>query len=78
MEENGFIRRQAGENDRRILRVFPTEKAQRAMPDFQEALARWEQALMRGISAREDAALEKILLQIQQNAEAFLLAEEIK
>ena len=33
---------------------------------------------MRGISAREDAALEKILLQIQQNAEAFLLAEEIK
>lgn len=78
LEENGFIRRQAGENDRRSLRIFPTEKAQKAMPDFQQALARWEQALLRGVSAQEEAALGKILLQIQQNAEAFLLAEEIR
>ena len=78
LEENGFIRRQAGENDRRSLRIFPTEKAQKAMPDFQQALVRWEQALLRGVSVQEEAALGKILLQIQQNAEAFLLAEEIR
>lgn len=76
LEENGFIRRQAGESDRRSLRVFPTQKAQQAMPDFQQALAKWEEALLRGISAQENQALKKLLYQIQQNAETFLLAEE--
>lgn len=76
LEENGFIYRKAGENDRRILLIFPTEKAVGALPELEQALANWERALTADLSEQENHTLEHILFKIQQSAEAFLQEEE--
>ncbi len=76
LEENNFIVRRAWENDRRILLVFPTEKAIAAIPEFKKVLQRWENALLQDFSQQENKALQKVLLKMKRNAETFLLTEE--
>ncbi len=76
LEENGFIHRKVDEKDRRVLRIFPTEKTLDAMPDFERAFEKWNSILTADLSKQEDETLKNLLLKIKQNAEAFLLSEE--
>ncbi len=42
LEEVGFIRRCTCSADRRVTRVYPTDKAMEALPQIQKVLADWE------------------------------------
>ncbi|MGI5894831.1 MAG: MarR family winged helix-turn-helix transcriptional regulator [Candidatus Merdivicinus sp.] len=71
LEQNGFIRREADEKDRRILRVYPTEKAQEAFPVIQQVLADWRHYLTEDFSEEERETLDRLLEKVLEKATAY-------
>ena len=64
LEEHGFVTREADKEDKRILRVFPTDKMKDAYPAVKSLSAEWNALISDGISEEDmkvfDAVLEKI------------------
>lgn len=79
LEQNGFIRREPDPKDRRVLRVYPTEKAQEAYPYVQEVLTDWRRYLTEGFTDEEretlDALMERVLARATAYAENRLAKE---
>ena len=53
LEEAGYIVRQPDENDRRQIRVFPTEKAQELLPAIREGFRSWREFLNGALTEEE-------------------------
>lgn len=68
LEENGFLRRSPGE-DRRVLRLHPTEKTLQLLPGLEAAMEQWERQLLRGLSREETAQLALLLDKVRGAAE---------
>ena len=75
LEENGLLERRACGKDKRVLRLYPTEKALALMPQVDAILASWDQQLLQDLSAQEQALLEELLQRIRNRA-AEAVAEE--
>ena len=75
LEESGYVRRSPGEEDRRVMRVYPTEKALAALPRIQEIMDRWEAAVAGEISPQERERLTALLEDMTCRA-AELLEEQ--
>lgn len=67
MEEEGYIERRICGNDRRILRLYLTEKAQAIMPQINEVRDKWEQLLMDGMTPEEQQILERLMRQMRSS-----------
>lgn len=61
LEESGYVRRSPGEEDRRVMRVYPTEKALAALPRIQEIMDRWEKVVAGQLSVQERERLTALL-----------------
>ena len=65
LENGGFIERKQSEDDRRVLLIYPTEKARQIRPLIIEKLGIWNDYLLEGFSEDEleklDSMMEKIL-----------------
>lgn len=72
LEENGYVTRRPGEEDRRVMRVYPTEKAQAALPRIQEIMGNWEEAVAMGLTAAEREKLSDLLEDMTRRASALL------
>lgn len=72
LEENGYVTRRPGEEDRRVMRVYPTEKAQAALPRIQEIMGNWEEAVAMGLTAAEREKLSALLEDMTRRASALL------
>lgn len=68
LEQSGFIRRVPRETDRRVMEVFPTEKAERVYPRVREVFQEWNRRLMEGLSDEEQENLISMLDRIQEQA----------
>lgn len=68
LEENGFVLRKPSDKDKRILQVFPTEKAYEALPVIQRAQEEWEQQLTEGFTDEQKEALRAQLADIKARA----------
>ena len=53
LEENGFIERRQSETDRRVLLVYPTQKALDVLPFVQQTNHEWNNYITKGFSADE-------------------------
>lgn len=53
LEKEAFLTRVPDENDRRVLLVYPTEKALDILPRLREVSKSWEKLLTAGFSAEE-------------------------
>ena len=66
LEEQGFVKRQADERDRRSLLVYPTQKMLDILPRVLEITREWNEGLCEGISDEEleifASVLEKMKL----------------
>ena len=67
MENNGLIRREMDQNDRRAVRVFVSEKAA-GLSDLQNFYEEINSRLMKGFSAKEQALLFDLLQRVIDNA----------
>ncbi len=68
LEEEGFIRRVPSQADRRVMELYPTEKAMALLPQIQGVLLEWEGYITEGLTEEELALLTKVLSEMKQRA----------
>lgn len=68
LEEDGFIRRVPSQADRRVMELYPTEKAMALLPQIQEVLLDWERYITEDLTEEELALLTKVLSGMKQRA----------
>lgn len=68
LEEEGYLERRPGK-DKRVLHLYPTEKTMQLYPKMQEAMNRWESALLQELSPEDRKTLRKLLSQVRAVAE---------
>lgn len=74
LEESGYVRRDSDGADKRVLRVYPTQKARELLPLILEKQARWEHFVTEPLSETELEQAAAILAKLKSRAEAFLEA----
>ncbi len=60
MEKDGLITRRTDENDRRLLRVYPTKKAEDVFSNMKEKVTNLEKKLFSNLSDEERSCLEEV------------------
>ena len=68
MEEEGYIERRPCGKDKRVLRLYLTEKALSVLPRVNEITAAWEDLLVQDLTESEQQILEILLLRLHSNA----------
>ena len=69
MEEEGYISRQTCGKDKRVLRLYLTEKAQQLIPAIEAINHAWEERLVEGFTESEQQILRILLLRLRTAAE---------
>lgn len=72
LEAGGFIRREPAEQDRRALRIFPTEKALEVYPQVRKVLSHWNAYLMEALPQAQRDTLVALLSQVADKAKAYV------
>ncbi|MBQ8342408.1 MAG: MarR family transcriptional regulator [Clostridia bacterium] len=68
LEEAGLLTRTPSTEDRRVMLVYPTEKAIALLPALREVGGLWHAALTSGFTAEETALFETLLSRAMENA----------
>lgn len=68
LEEAGFLERRNCSKDKRMIRLYPTEKTLSLQPQIQEALDFRQAYLLQDLSEEEQKTLEDLLGRIQKRA----------
>ena len=72
LEEAGFIERRPCGKDKRIMRLYPTEKTLALLPEIDRIMDSWQELLTRDLSEQEQALLEAMLEKMKQRAAAYI------
>lgn len=72
LEEGDFVRREPCEQDKRVMRLYPTEKTLALMPRLREVMSTWRSLLLQDLSQEEQALLETLLNKIKARADQVL------
>lgn len=75
LEEEGFITRTPCSEDKRILRLYPTEKALALLPQITEVLEAWEALLTQDLTEAEKDTLTQLLSRMKQRASEWKEAD---
>ena len=70
LEEREFVRREPDPTDKRVLRVFPTEKMLLVYPEVKRLAAEWNAIISLGISEEEMSVFNSVLEKIEERARA--------
>lgn len=73
--EAGFVRKEISAEDRRIIRVYPTQKAVEAYPKVRQIIRDWNAYLSREMTEEEVLHLMALLEKIKQSAVAWMECE---
>ncbi len=76
LEERGFVERKADEKDKRILRVYPTDKMLQAFPEIKEVLREWNRYLTDDIDENEIKIFQSVLQRITERAKDYISNRE--
>lgn len=68
LEQNGFIIRTPSDKDRRVMQVFPTQKALNILPEIKKLSAEWESAITLDLTDEERSLLLSILERMMEKA----------
>lgn len=70
LEEAGFVERRPAEEDKRAMRVYPTQKALDVLPEVTRILVSWEEAIAADLTAQEKEVLLAALAKMKIRAAA--------
>ena len=76
LEREGFLRREASDEDRRVQLVYPTDKALAALPRLREVGGDWRDCLTAGFTQQEIETFEALLARALENARAAVDRED--
>lgn len=68
LEDHGFVYREADETDKRVLRVYPTEKMLKALPEVVSLAKEWNALISEELSEEEMAVFLSLLEKIEGRA----------
>ena len=68
LEKEGYVTRKSDESDRRVLLVYPTEKAMALLPVLQEMSREWNAIITAGFSEEEIATFSELITRAFTNA----------
>ncbi len=72
LEEKGYVRRESDPNDRRILLVYPTEKAYALHDRLYACYGAWSEYLTQDFTEAEKEQLSLMMARIAKKAEAYV------
>lgn len=75
LEEAGFVERRICGKDKRLQRLYPTEKALELLPRIEEILNVWQETLLQDLEEGEQAQLEALLYKLRGRAAAAVTEE---
>ncbi len=76
LEKNGFITRVISDKDKRVLKVFPTEKAIELKPKLSAIIHSWNEYVTEGLTENEKELLSDILLRMRDRAMEYISKRE--
>ena len=76
LEELGYVRSEADEHDRRVRRLYTTERAEPVVRESYAARVRWNELLTQGMTPEEAEASKGLIARIAENAILALEQEE--
>ena len=74
LEEAGFITRVSCQNDKRVMRLYPTDKAKECLPQLTQIMDTWEDMLTHGLNEEEKEVLATLLARMKIRASAWMEA----
>ncbi len=74
LEENGFVSRSACTADKRVMKLYPTEKTLELLPQIRQIMDRWEACLTHDITEEELDTLSALLARMKSRASAWMEA----
>lgn len=76
LEEKGYVRREASASDKRILLVYPTEKALLLKERLYACYSSWNAYLTQDFTEEEKALLSRLMIRISSRAEDYVKGGE--
>jgi len=71
LEDHGYVERRQSEEDRRVLMVYPTDKALEILPFVREVTGEWNSYITDGFSADELDQLNEMLERLAKRAREY-------
>ena len=68
LEEHSYVKREVDAEDRRITRVYPTEKMLEALPQVKALAREWNALISEGLSEEEISVFTNILEKLEARA----------
>ena len=75
LEEAGYIERKTCGNDKRVMRLYPTEKTLELLPRIREIMHAWQQRLTQDLTEQEQELLAQMLRKVKMRAAEYLEEE---
>ncbi|MBE5039476.1 MarR family winged helix-turn-helix transcriptional regulator [Ructibacterium gallinarum] len=75
LEQQGFIRRESSQEDRRVMKIYPTEKACAVFPQVRMLSKEWNEAILEDFTEEEQEILLSLMKRVMQKARALTEAE---
>ena len=72
LEEEGFITRTPSPADKRVMELYPTQKALDLLPQIQSILTCWEECITRDLSEEEKDQISVLLARMKIRAAAYM------
>ena len=72
LEEEGFIIRTPSPADKRVMELYPTQKALDLLPQIQSILTCWEECITRDLSEEEKDQISVLLARMKIRAAAYM------
>lgn len=76
LEKNGYVRREASATDKRILLVFPTDKALEVKDRLYHCYYDWSSYLTQDFTDEEQQMLSRFMARIAQRAEDYVKGDD--
>lgn len=72
LEEEGFITRTPSPADKRVMELYPTQKALDLLPQIQSILTCWEECITRDLTEEEKDQISVLLARMKVRAAAYM------
>lgn len=72
LEEGGFLERRSCGEDKRVLRLYPTQKTLELLPQINRIMEDWQRWLVQDLDAEQQLLLENMLLRMKNRASACM------
>ena len=72
LDKAGFLTRAQSSEDKRVMLIFPTAKAEAAYPVILQALKEWHDYLIMDFSKEEQVLLERMMNHVMDRARRYI------